>query len=114
MTANDLRQTRAAQNQSLFRRVNQQLVDLNQAFEPVAQSSLFVCECARIDCVQQLEMTLSEYEAARRSPVRFIVAPSADHVLPDVERVVEEREAYFVVEKIGQAADVAVRLASGS
>lgn len=112
MSEQDLRQVRAAQNQSLFREVNNHLVELNESWEPLTESSIFVCECARMDCVEEIEMSLPEYERVRGNPRRFIVAPSDDHVLPDVERVVESNASYFVVEKIETAARVAEEMSS--
>jgi hypothetical protein len=107
MTENDLRQVRAAKNQALFRHVNARLVELNRNFELLTDRSVFVCECAHIDCIEQLDVALSDYERVRADPRRFFVAPSDEHVLPDVEHVVETHETYFVVEKIGVGAKVA-------
>jgi hypothetical protein len=107
MTEQDLRQQRAAENQSLFRAVNAQLIALNETFEELTDRSLFVCECAKMACIQEIDMLLADYQRIRANPRRFIVAPSAEHVVPDVERIVEEHETYFVVEKIGVGARVA-------
>ena len=41
---------------------------------------------------------------------QVIVAPAEMHVVPEVERVVEQRERYWVVEKQGEAAEVAEEL----
>jgi hypothetical protein len=49
-----------------------------------------------------------EYESIRSSPVRFPIAPG--HEVADVERVVVQNERYAVVEKMGTAAEVSVRL----
>jgi hypothetical protein len=113
MTEKDLRQLRAAQNQSLFREVNARLLDLNETFETLTDRSVFVCECAHVGCILEIDMTLRDYEHVRSNPRRFIVAPSDEHVVPDVERVVERTDNYFVVEKIGVAAQVAEESAAG-
>lgn len=113
MSENDLRSLRAARNQSLFRAVNARLVDLNDTFERVTDRSVFVCECAHMQCVQEIDMTLHDYERVRGNPRRFIVAPSDEHVVPEVERVVERTDSYFVVEKIGVGARVAEESAAG-
>jgi hypothetical protein len=57
----------------------------------------FFCACGRPDCDEKLLLTLAEYEAAQAGPRRFVVAPG--HVNPAIERVVEEHDAYLVVEK---------------
>jgi len=52
-------------------------------------------------------MTPEEYEELRTNPTHFAVAPAEMHIVPEVERVVEKRERYWVVEKQGEAAEVA-------
>jgi hypothetical protein len=111
MEVNEPRQVRAAKNQSVFRAVNAQLIGLNQVFETIVDTSVFVCECSHMECALQIEMTLEDYSRIREDPRRFFVAPSEEHVLPDVEWVVERRDTYFVVEKIGVAAQVAAAAA---
>ena len=101
----DLRQVRAAQNQSLFREINERINALNDAFSIVLPRGEWVCECADVACVERIEMTGAEYEAIRQGPNRFPVIPG--HELPEVERVVEASDCYLVVEKIGAGAAVA-------
>lgn len=102
---------RAAENQAIFRSVNEQLVSLNEAFDQFTETAEFVCECARIDCVERIEMTLAEYADVRSNPATFVVAPSTAHYVPEVEVLVAAREHYFVLQKIGPAAEIAKRLA---
>jgi len=99
------RQERAARNAAVFREVNERLEELRA---PTASFIDFVCECAQVDCVEQILLTVSEYEALRREPERFAV--SSGHDNPDVDRVVAEGERYVVVEKIGTGAATARRL----
>jgi hypothetical protein len=42
----------------------------------------------------------------RAEPTRFVVAPGAEHVNPDIERVVQREKRYWVVEKIGVSAEI--------
>lgn len=98
---------RAARNQALYRQVNEKLEALNEAFENVLDAGgAWVCECADLSCTRTMELTLGEYEALRAHPNRFAVLPG--HVLPEVEVIVEERERYVVVEKLGLGASFAV------
>jgi hypothetical protein len=106
--ARDDRADRAAQNEAVFRRVNERLEEVNEAFQVVTDNAEFVCECARIECVERVQMTLSKYEALRRAPTHFIVKP--DHVLPEEERVVERQPEFVVVEKFGRAGERARQL----
>jgi hypothetical protein len=98
---------RAAKNESLFREVNERILELEDAFGPTAQPALsgFVCECSRIDCTSKVEMTTDEYRDVRESPSRFAVVPG--HVDPDHERVVRRTDRFVVVEKFGAAGAIA-------
>lgn len=102
------RDERAARNEAMFRRVNERLEEVNQGFQVVTDNAQFVCECASIDCTEQIELTLPEYEALRRVPTRFVIKP--DHLLPEDERVVERHGEYLVVEKVGHAGERARQL----
>jgi hypothetical protein len=74
----------------------------------IARSDKFLCECADTNCVATIELSISEYESIRSSPVRFPVKLGHDY--PEFERVVEEREHYVVVEKFGEAAAIVKKL----
>jgi hypothetical protein len=104
----DPRGERAARNEALFRRVNERVEEVNQAFESLLGDADFFCECAEVDCMEKITMTLAEYEELRSDPTHFAVKPG--HELPDNERVVEERVRYLVVEKFGRAGERAVEL----
>lgn len=101
---------RAARNQSLFREVNERVALLNEMFEELTPYGSWACECASVDCLERIPMTLGEYEALRESPIRFAVLPSEAHVIPEVEHVVEKTERYWVVEKTGTAGEMAAEL----
>ena len=102
---------RVAQNDAFFRDGNERIHDAAASMQ-VEESALlpFLCECAQVDCTTVVQLTSSEYEAVRRDPTHFINA--AGHVVnaQGWARVVEERDRYTIVEKIGDAADVAVEL----
>jgi hypothetical protein len=97
----DLQRERAAENQSLFREVNERIEDL--AADAAFQT--FVCECADTECAEGISATLEEYEAVRSGPNRFLVL--AGHDIPGVEEVVATTERYVVVSKLGVGAAVA-------
>ena len=101
------KQERAARNQSLFREVNERVKDVNDGFRIFTALSDWVCECANDRCVERIVMSSEEYEHIRANGARFFVAPSAEHVWPDVERVVERQDRYWIVEKIEVAAEAA-------
>jgi hypothetical protein len=99
-----------AQNQALWREVNERMKDLNEAFDHSARFSEFLCECANRNCVEHVFMTVEEYERVRLVPTHFLVLPGERHVFPGVERVVEEHDGYVVVEKFGDAGRMATKL----
>jgi hypothetical protein len=103
------RAARAARNQSLYRSVNERVKEINEAFDAMLPLGDWVCECANAECFDRIVMTHEEYEAVRTDPARFFVSPDDHHVFPDVEKVVERHERYWVVEKIGVAAELAAR-----
>jgi hypothetical protein len=97
---------RAARNQSLFREVNERLEGLAEAFQHAAVDAVFVCECADMHCVEQLDMTVTEYETIRRDGNSFVVSPG--HVYLDVETVEAENERYVVAAKVGEGGRIAL------
>ena len=99
---------RAARNEALFRRVNERVEDINEAFEPILGETDFFCECADIDCMERIRMSLQEYEALRQVSKQFAVKPG--HEDPRTERAIEERVGYVIVEKIGHAGERAEQL----
>ena len=101
------RQRRAAKNQSLFREINERVKDLNDRFSAVTETAEWICECANDTCVERIAMSANEYEAVRGDGARFFVAASDEHVWPDVEEVAERNDRYWIVEKIGLAAEIA-------
>jgi hypothetical protein len=100
---------RAARNQTLFREINEQVKALNEGFSLLTPMGEWVCECANTRCVEHLELSAEEYEAVRKNPTCFVVAPSDEHVFLDVEAVVKTTERYWVVAKTGPAGEVARR-----
>ena len=100
----DQRAAKGAKNQALWRHVNERVESvMDEAANPE-----FVCECARMDCTETLQMTIAEYEGVRESPVRFPIVPG--HEFLEFEGVVEDNGRYMIVEKVGEAARVAERL----
>jgi hypothetical protein len=99
-----IQQTRkGAHNQAIIREVNERI----EALAEDAAHPAFLCECADRDCIEEVWPSIAEYEAIRRSPVRFPVKPGHDY--PEFERVVEEHDSYVVVEKFGEAAEIVRR-----
>jgi hypothetical protein len=98
---------RLASNEDVFREVNEGIVRGQWPGEPDSPVG-FRCECARLGCNVLLALSVSEYERVRADPRWFVLL--AGHQLPEVERVVQERGQYVIVEKIEEAGKEAERL----
>ena len=106
----DTRAERIGRNEDLFRKVNDQIEGVNEAFGMITGTMSILCECGKIECIEQIELTLDAYRELRTDATRFAVRPG--HEVPDVERVVERHEGYFVVQKVeGDPARLAEELA---
>jgi hypothetical protein len=90
------RDTSLAENEILFRDVNERLAVEEQVTSPVELLEL-VCECTDRACVKVFTMPLAEYDWLRQDPHRFVVLPG--HEAPAVEDVVERHAGFVVVEK---------------
>jgi len=89
----------------LFRDVNEKIAASAQRFD--ADSTQFVCECADPNCIHRVEATLNEYEAVREDGATFMLAPG--HAHDDIERVVEDRGGFHIVEKVQKTVRATVK-----
>ncbi len=96
---------RAARNEALLREVNENIARLEQGSGATLTEPVFVCECANDECTEPLAVDLETYRRVREQPRLFFVLPGHQH--PELERVVETRRDYLVVEKTGKADEVA-------
>ena len=83
-------------NEALFREVNERI---DQLHDDLGGASVFeiVCECGDATCIERFNIKSSDYEDLRRDVHQFAVVPG--HQRPDVERVIETRQGYLIVEK---------------
>jgi hypothetical protein len=95
----DARTRRVGRNEAVFREVNEQIQSLNREGGVISDDTLhIVCECADLRCVEQFVVSVGEYERIRSDATAFFVLPR--HERPDIERVVEQTDAYYVVQKL--------------
>ena len=99
----DSRDARAAKNEALLREVNERIEEVGKRLRvlPDDESLDFRCECGRHECEAFVSMTAGEYEHVRADNDRFAVAPG--HENEEIERVVERREGYVIVDKRPEA-----------
>ena len=111
MNLHDSRGRRAAENQSVFRSINEHIGELNESWDYLSPlGGSWVCECTQLDCTETVRMTPSEYQDVRADPTHFVVAPADAHVVAEVERVIGRNDRYWIVEKLGAAAERAEEL----
>lgn len=99
------REARLARNEALFRGVNERVREVRGDPGDPLERIRFVCECGREDCVEEVELTVVEYEAVRSVASQFVVKPG--HEFAEVERVLTENDRYSVVEKHEEEALIA-------
>jgi hypothetical protein len=85
-----------AQNESLFRGVNERIAESAKRFR--SDDASFVCECDDPSCAHRIRATLDEYEEARSDGAQFLIVE--EHINPDVERVTRRTPRFSLVEKV--------------
>jgi len=98
----DAREHRLAQNEALFREVNEKIEAMAHHLGPDVPYE-FLCECANADCTFRLSLPIAVYEAVRSDPKQFVVLP--DHYTPEVEVLAVQEETHWVVRKTGDAGE---------
>jgi hypothetical protein len=106
LSEDELRGSKLARNQSLFREINEQIrrLALRQDFAELE----LLCECADGQCADLLSVPVDTYELIRTHPDRFLICRG--HQVPEIERTVGRFNGYLVVETVGLAGEVATQL----
>ena len=71
----------------------------------------FRCECWDLGCADRIHLAGREWQQIRARPDRFAVAPGHVAGEPGIETVIEKHPHFWIVEKHGEAAEEAERLA---
>jgi hypothetical protein len=100
------REERIAYNEAWSRSLNERRAEWAAGHE-VRPS--FRCECWQQDCTQRIPLSRADWKLARAEPSRFAVAPG--HVAENFEAVVKAFPRFWLVEKFGEAGEIAERLA---
>jgi hypothetical protein len=104
----DFQKARLAKNEGFFREVNGRISEAAETHGADLHTYEFFCECSDTTCVERVLLTLPEYEHIRAEPTRFVV--KKDHVVHEIEHVVEAVPDHVVIEKHGEAGRIAVEL----
>ena len=99
------REGRKGANEAWFREVNERLEERAAGQASADDTFEIVCECAREECTARIAISFAAYEDVRRSPTRFVVI--SGHVDSTCERVAASTSTYDVIEKFGDAGEVA-------
>ena len=91
------REARAAQNELVFRTVNEQIVEMTDRLREQLAEIDIVCECAATSCAGTIRIDRDLFSTIERATGRFLVLPG--HEDETVEQVVERGEKYLVVMK---------------
>lgn len=94
------REERVVRNEVIARRINEGIEEAQEEAQEGEPSEPFIrvlCECGRDRCDRVIAITVLEYERIRSSPLQFAVL--RDHVIGDVERIVEKTDRFVVVVK---------------
>ena len=100
------REGRIALNEAFSRDLNERKAEWIEGGQLVAG---FRCECWRVDCGERFQLSSREWHEARSRSNRFAVVPG--HIAAEHETVVKEYPHVWLVEKQGEAGDVAKELA---
>ena len=92
MDRTDLDRLRA--NEQAFAEANEQIRETAAGYD--VERVPFLCECSARNCTELILLQLAEYRKVRAIG-GYVIRPGHDD--PHVERVVEDHDAYQVVEK---------------
>jgi hypothetical protein len=98
---------RKAQNEAVFREVNERIEVLHRQFAMDADEPLqIVCECDRVDCAERIDVSVEQYERVRSEATCFFVVTG--HEDDAVEDVVDTGDGCLIVRKhAGEPAQIA-------
>ena len=100
------REERIALNEAFSRDLNERKAEWIEAGQVVAG---FRCECWQVDCGERVQLSGRDWDEARSRSSRFAVVPG--HIAAEHETVVKEYPHFWLIEKHGEAGDVADELA---
>ena len=99
------REERVARNEATSREINEDIEEAHEGAPPGPYIRM-VCECGLESCDRLIAITVPEYERVRSDARLFAV--TRDHVIEEMERVVDETDRFVVVSKrAGTPAEVA-------
>ena len=96
-------EVKRAQNEAVFRDVNERIEIAAIELDPPLERVPFLCECDDVACRELIPLTCEEYEHVRSDGAVFVVV----HGHWNGAEILEERDTYAVIRKIEGEAVVA-------
>ena len=90
---------RELRSRSIRRDVNERIAQLARGFPRDAADDptmTVFCECGTEDCTAPIEMTVSEYQAVRLGPTRWVV--SSAHIDATMDSIIARRNGYALID----------------
>jgi hypothetical protein len=101
----DARLQRIAKNEEVYRAANREIADAEEKAGAAADGVIeVICECGRDSCNGVIRLTVADYSEAHGQKDRFVVLRGHETQL--IERVVDDRGNYLVVDKVGEAEEI--------
>jgi hypothetical protein len=94
---------KAAKNEAISRSLNEGLARGEDRWP--SEEPTFICECADLSCTQEIALDLTVYRSVREDPAHFVLVTG--HMNPEIEKRIDGRDGYEIVEKIGPGKEVA-------
>ena len=101
---------RVARNDHTFRLANERIRAAAEE-HGFPDTIPFLCECPDEGCTEIVRLTREQYARVRTNPRLFVNAPGHTREADGHERIVERGSGFELIEKIGEAGDLAERLA---
>jgi hypothetical protein len=100
-----LTEKRIARNDATFREANEQ-IGAAAGIYGIEGAVPFICECADPACSEIVPLELRQYEEIRADSRHFLNVPGHEAAAQGAAVVIDKREDYVIVEKVGHAGDV--------
>lgn len=100
-----LTEKRIARNDAAFREANEQ-INAAAGIYGLEGAVPFICECADPACSEIVPLELLQYEEIRADSRHFLNVPGHEAAAQGAAVVIDKREGYVIVEKVGHAGDV--------
>jgi hypothetical protein len=104
---------RVARNQSTFRDANEDIERRAEELLPGAEKVPFICECPDPGCTSVALLSLVDYEMVRSRGDWFFSVPGHGVCVVDgeeVAKIAKRYDAFTLMEKVGDAGEVAKEL----